>query len=128
VDYQVAEFVRFIMPDEKLEDLIDEAKAQTWIHQREYAAIVLDRDDVILVRGGRDGIELVVDSRWGIVVDVNGTLRPVKRLAWHTHPRPTGPSDHDGDLLLRLEQASSVVYEIGGDARGTIFVPKEGER
>jgi hypothetical protein len=63
VDYQVAEFVRFITPDEALEDLIDER-----------------------------------------------------------------PSDHDCDLLLRLEQAYSVVYEIGGEARGTIFVPKEGER
>jgi hypothetical protein len=107
-----------------LENLIDEAKAETWINGREHAVVVLDRDDVVLIRGGRDGIELDVDGHLGIVVDVTGILRAVKRLAWHTHPRPTGPSDHDCHILKRLEQASSVVYEIGGDPKGTIFVHK----
>ena len=125
VDYRIAEFVRFVAANETLEDLIDEAKAETWIKGREHAAVVLDRDEVVLVCGGMDGIEPDVDNRLGIVVDVRGTLRAVKRLAWHTHPRPTGPSDHDCFLLQRLEQASSVVYEIGGDAKGTIFVQKE---
>jgi hypothetical protein len=128
MDYRVAEFVRFITPDEILDDLIDEAKAETWINGRENAVDVLDRGDVILIRGGRDGIELDVDARLGIVVDVKGILRAIKRLAWHTHPRPTGPSDHDCHLLERLEQVSSVVYEIGGAREGTIFVQKPGGR
>ena len=128
MDYRLAEFIRFITPDETLENLIDEAKAETWMNGRELAAVVLDLDEVILIRGGRDGIELNVDARLGIVVEVEGILRAVRRLAWHTHPRPTGPSDHDCDLLQRLEQASSVVHEIGGDPTGTIFIRKEGER
>jgi hypothetical protein len=47
-------------------------------------------------------------------------VNEAKALTW-THPRPTGPSDHDRNLLRMLGQSSSVVYEMFGDAEGTRY-------
>ena len=67
-------------------------------------------------RGGVDGIEFYVRHGTVIVV-IDNVPRQVSLLAWHTHPRPTGPSDHDRALRL-LGQADSLIYEMFGDGRG----------
>ena len=121
MDYRPAEFVRFIAASESLDELVDEAKADAWVNGREHAVLILDGGEAALVRGGRDGIERSVGEGGALTVDAGGRQRRVVRLAWHTHPQVTGPSDHDRTLLDRLGQRSSVVYEIGGERGGTVF-------
>ncbi len=120
MDYRPAEFVRFIDPDESLPELLNEVKLDTWRRGREHAVLRLDDDNLILVRGGMDGIELRRDGDV-IQCEVHGRWRIVEKLSWHVHPVVTGPSDHDCRLLDLLGQQSSVVYEICGEPDGTIF-------
>jgi hypothetical protein len=124
MDYRLAEFVRFIEVDEDFEEVLNEAKADTWSKAREHAVLILDNAEVVMVRGGRDGILLIDRGEEGIFVEVESKERRVQRLSWHTHPAPTGPSDHDRELLVTLGQSASMLYELRGDPAGTRFAPK----
>lgn len=124
MDHRPAEFVRFVDPAESIADLMEDAKADTWTKGREHALIVAvgpEGERLLIVRGGRDGIVFDIAPDGGIGLLVHGVAWQVARLAWHTHPRVTGPSDHDRELLARLGQATSVVFEINGPAEGTVF-------
>lgn len=44
MDYRIAEFVRLIDPGERVEDLVDEAKADTWTKAREHAVLLVQED------------------------------------------------------------------------------------
>lgn len=130
MDYRPAEFVRFIDDAERLDDLLDEAKSDTWTKGREHAVLVLQRPGfmrVAMVRGGLDGILLDRGADGTVTLDVGGTAWQVSKLAWHVHPYATGPSDHDRRVLDVLGQASSMLYEIGGPDGGTRF-PQMSER
>jgi hypothetical protein len=121
IDYRPAEFVRFVDPGEPLDALVEEAKADTWVHAREHAVLLLEDGRFVMVRGGRDGIQLTQRNDGSIYMDLHGAGTRIRKLAWHTHPEPTGPSDHDRALLDLLGQATSVVYEIRGEREGTLF-------
>ena len=124
MDHRRAEFVRFVADSELLEDLIDEAKADTWRRQQEHALLVIQTTGgqrYVMVRGGYDGILLdrMDDGKLGIEID--GAFQQVVRLGWHVHPIPTGPSDYDRQVLDLLGQESSMLYEVCGPRDGTRF-------
>jgi hypothetical protein len=125
MDYRPAEFVRYVEPAEALPDILDEAKAETWTKRREHALLQLEDGRLVLVRGGHDGIELISRND-GVYVEISGQTLKVSKLAWHVHPRATGPSDHDRAILQGLGQRSSVVFEINGEPGGTRFGPQKG--
>jgi hypothetical protein len=124
MDYRIAEFVREIDLNERLTDLVNEAKADTWRKYLEHTVLGLEDGRLIMVPGGRDGILLVDRGDAGLYVEIAQSQYRVARLAWHTHPQPTGPSDYDRAILMRLNQESSVIYEIRGDPEGTHFTSK----
>ena len=132
MDYRPAEFVRFVLPDEAVEDVIDEAKAETWTKEREHALLVVSyangEEQFAMVRGGKDGILLERAEDGSISVPVENELFLLHRLAWHVHPVPTGPSDHDFATLDALAQESSMLFEIGGPREGTLFSRKSGRK
>lgn len=121
MDYRAAEFVRFIDPTEELKDVIEEAKADTWVKEREHALLSLADGRLALVRGGRDGIVLEQLDDGSVVVRIAGLPIRIRKLSWHTHVEPTGPSDHDRRLLDLLGQKASIVFEIRGEIDGTIY-------
>lgn len=124
MDYRIAEFVRFIEEGEEFDDLLDETKAQTWTKEREHAVVVVRVGEVerfAIIRGGRDGIVLERGADDSIVIPDGGEELTVLRLAWHIHPEPTGPSDHDRHVLDALGQHGSMLYEIGGPTAGSRF-------
>ncbi|HMO26610.1 MAG TPA: hypothetical protein PKB10_10100 [Tepidisphaeraceae bacterium] len=120
MDVRRAIVVREVSADESIADVVNEAKAMTWIHRSEHALLRIADGRLMLVRGGADGIELdQVDDE--IRIEVDGASHKVSLLAWHTHPRPTGPSDHDFRLLQLLGQPDSRIYEMFGDSAGVRF-------
>jgi hypothetical protein len=120
MDIRPATLVRVISPLENWDEIVNEANGLTWTHRSEIALVRVDPDELLLVRGGADGIEFDTadDAMW---MSVDGARRRVNRLAWHTHPRPTGPSDHDRRFLRMLGQESSMIYEMFTDGAGTRF-------
>lgn len=56
MDFRQAEFVRVIEDHECVEDLIDEAKADTWTREQEHALLMLrtsQGERFVMVRGSR---------------------------------------------------------------------------
>ena len=121
MDYREAEFVRFVAADEVIAALVDEAKGETWTRGQEFALLVIAEGRRSLVAGGRDGIEFRIDSDGRPVVTIDDVDHEVAELVWHTHPRATGPSDFDYELLRILHQDFSVVHEITGVPGCTLF-------
>jgi len=121
VDMQPAQFVRFVLPDESWEELLDEARSETWTRRCKMAVIRLMDGRRVMVRGGRDGIEFALDATGRIMVEASGESVQVAELVWHTHLRVTGPSDWDRQVLDMLDQEASVVIEINGEPNGTTF-------
>lgn len=120
-----ATFVRTVQRGEKIADLIAEGKAQTWLNEAEHAILSVEKSggeglQRIVVRGGRDGIELLKKGN-DLFVEVEGQLAKVRRVIGHTHPRATGPSAGDISVLQILGQSRSFIFEIGGEVNGTIF-------
>ena len=126
MDIRPATFVREVDPAEPLPEVVDEAKGLTWIHRQEHALLRVDSGRLLLVRGGADGIAFEKDGD-EVFVSVDGRRHRVTLLAWHTHPRPTGPSDHDREFLRVLKQSDSLIYEMFAGGDGTRFYPKGGE-
>ncbi len=120
-----ATFVRTVQRGEKIADLIAEGKAQTWLNEAEHAILTVEKAggeglQRIVVRGGRDGIELL-QKGGDLFVEVEGQLAKVRRVLGHTHPRATGPSAGDISVLQILGQSSSFIFEIGGEVNDTLF-------
>ncbi|MGA2500438.1 MAG: hypothetical protein ABSH20_22060 [Tepidisphaeraceae bacterium] len=117
-----------------MDELVNEAKALTYEHYCEFALLKLFDGRLVLVRGGIYGIEFgLVESHVPqgtvartVTIEVEGRTLGVKELAFHTRPKPTGPSDQDLRTLELLGQASSRIYEIFGDRDGTVIRPKKG--
>jgi hypothetical protein len=118
-----ATFIRDVDPSEPWHEVVNEAKGLTWSFRREHALLQVEPDRLVLVSGGADGIEFHVENGVVIVL-ISGIPRRVKQLAWHTHPRPTGPSDHDRKFLEMLGQRSSMIYEMFAGGEGTRFDAK----
>ncbi len=131
MDYRPAEFVRDIDPDESWEDVIADAKSLTYEEMCEHGVLELADERKVLVRGGRDGIQLELqaapdpDTMPRLVIWINDHRHRVRRLIFHVHPRPTGPSDGDLEVLKLLGQNESMLYEIHGPVEGTMIRPKQ---
>lgn len=126
MDIRPALLVRAVDPSESLDEVVDEAKALTWTHRCGVALLRIDAGQLLLVRGGADGIQFdVVDEK--VFVTIEGVPRQVTLLAWHTHPRPTGPSDHDCRFLQMLRQPESFIYEMFASRNGTRFYAEDRE-
>jgi hypothetical protein len=95
-----ASTLRTIRKGEKVDDLVRELAQATYESGGlEHAIVSLRNGTRIIVRGGSGGIELGDD---------------VKRVIMHTHPRTTGPSAEDFDMLRQLGQRHSYIYELFG--------------
>ena len=122
---QPAEFVRTVQHGESLESLIEESKALAWTSNAEHAILKLSSKERIIVRGGPDGIEFLLNAEeTQVFVTMRGLRLQVVRIYFHTHPRVTGPSDDDLKVLRILSQSRSYIFEIGGDRRGTLIRPR----
>lgn len=127
-----ATFIRWVLPHESMEDLVQEAKALTFEHYCEFALLMLQDGRRVLVRGGTFGIDLdrsVPNDPYGrppecLYVDVEEASEQVSELVFHTHPKPTGPSDDDLMVMKLLGQDRSWLYELFGPAEGTLIRPK----
>jgi hypothetical protein len=120
MDYAPAEFVEWI-EDPADPDLSDYTKGLTFEYYVEHALFELENGRFALFRGGHFGIVLQVTESDEVRVEIAGKQLRVRRMLWHTHPIPTGPSDHDREVLKRLGQDRSIVYEINGEPGGTAF-------
>jgi hypothetical protein len=118
MDYELAKFVAWIESEPHDESLIDEVKGLTFVEYAEFALLRTD-DRQLLVKGGRKGILFELDADGHMIVSTPIGSRRVLQLLWHTHPIPTGPSDHDRGVLRLLGQKESVIYELNGEAAGT---------
>jgi len=126
MDIRPAKLVRIVESSESWLEVVNEAKSFTWTRRCEVALIGIDDGRLLLVSGGADG--LMFESLDGKVwVTVDDKPLCVVSLAWHTHPRATGPSDHDRHFLRLLRQRSSVIYEMFTDGNGTRFTAFETE-
>lgn len=140
-DTAAAKFVRYVTPDEMYEpdhplpELVKDAKSRTYEFACEHAVLEIDDGSLVMVRGGQFGIDLEVRRMTGnagtnrdeLVVNIDQRPVVVRRLVFHTHPRPTGPSDGDFAVLDLLGQASSLLIELGGPQGGTEFKRKQRE-
>lgn len=119
MDYELAKFVASIISDPHDASLIDEVKGLTFSQYAEYALLQVGGGEQVLVKGGRMGILFELDAEGHMIVATPLGRRRVISLLWHTHPVPTGPSDHDRGVLRLLGQAESVIYELNGEVGGT---------
>ncbi len=121
--------MRFVARGEKIEDLVDEAKARAFGELAEHMVLQLESGERLMVKGGREGIRFSVkgtNDRRTLHMNRAGREVRVIRIYGHTHPVVTGPSDGDLEALAILKQRHSYIFEIGGDRRGTRIQPKPG--
>ena len=119
MDYELARFVAWIATDAHDVSLVDEVKGLTFIEYAEFALVQINGGEQVLVKGGRKGVLFELDSDGHMLIATPSGSRRVTALLWHTHPIPTGPSDHDRGVLRLLGQAESLIYEINGEVGGT---------
>lgn len=127
MDYRGAMLVRVVGRGERIADLIEEARGRTFVEMVEVAILRLEEIGRAMVQGGRDGITFDVGGDPDLEtlrMDVAGRPIRVLRIYGHTHPRPTGPSDGDLEVLATLGQSRSYLFELGGDRDGTLIRPK----
>ena len=121
--------IRYVLPHERLDDLVDEAKGLTFEHFREHALLRLEEGRRVFAQGASYEMELehVLDTddpfgrEGGLYVEVEDESVRVVELIFHTHPVPTGPSDEDMRVLRILKQETSLLFEIFGPVEGTRF-------
>jgi hypothetical protein len=95
-----ASIVRPIGRGEKVDGLIRELAEATYESGGlEHAIVSLKDGSRVIVRGGSGGIALGGD---------------VRRVIIHAHPRTTGPPPADFDMLRKLGQPHSYIYELFG--------------
>ena len=119
MDYELAKFVAWIEQDPNDPSLIDEVKGLTFIEYAEFALLAVEGEGQALVKGGRKGILFELDAEGHMLAATPLGRQRVIRLLWHTHPMPTGPSDHDRGVLRLLGQEESMIYEVNGERGGT---------
>jgi hypothetical protein len=127
-----ATFVRFVLPHERTDELVREAKSLTYEHYCEFALVEIEDGRRVLLHGGAFEIELirtVEGDSHGRPPDQlfyrhGGDEVRLTRLIFHTHPKATGPSDGDCEVLRLLGQSQSMLYELFGDLDATRFRPK----
>lgn len=125
--YELARFVAWVDPREVRDpSFIDEVKGLTFSRYAEFAVLSLDDGRHALIRGGRTGVLFELDAEGRMIVETPAGRQRVVELLWHTHPIPTGPSDHDRGVLRLLDQRESIVYEIKGERDGTRFSWRKG--
>jgi hypothetical protein len=90
---------RYIKKGEKIEDLINEAKSQTFLTGNEHAVVTLADGRRALVSGGPGGISFGEGS--------------ITRIFGHTHPTSAPPSFADKEALQILGQSKQYVYHGG---------------
>ncbi len=126
MEFELAKFVAWVEHHEVHEELfIDEVKGMTFTRFAEFALLALDGGRHALVQGGRTGVLFELDAEGHMIVVTPIGRQRVLELIWHTHPFPTGPSDHDRGVLRLLNQRESVIYEINGEGDGTRFSWRE---
>ena len=129
MEAEAARFIREVPADESLSETVNAAKALTWEYFREHAVLRLIDGRVVLVQGGRYGINLqrsIVPTHEGrssdvLFVMVEDRLVQVRELVFHVHPKPTGPSDDDLLVMKLLNQEESRLFEISGPRDGTLI-------
>jgi hypothetical protein len=90
---------RKIERGEKVEDLINEAKARTFQTGNEHAVVTLANGERVLVSGGPGGINFEAGS--------------ISRIFGHTHPTNALPSAADAAALRALGQSKQYVFHGG---------------
>lgn len=101
------QLVRIIEKGEKVDDLINEAKALTWTTQNEHAVVTLASGERALVSGGSGGIKFAEGQ--------------VTRIFGHTHPTSAPASAADAAAIKSLGQSKQYVFH-GGEK--TVVRPK----
>jgi hypothetical protein len=91
--------VRVVQKGEKLADLFDELKYNTFSDRVEYALVKLADGTNAIVRGGQSQIRFAVGE--------------IKVLFAHTHPEGAGPTPEDRAALEQLRQTFSYLIEHG---------------
>ena len=127
MDYAAAVFIREVEHGERVADLIEEARARTYVQQVEVAVLKIEGNRRLMVGGGRDGITFERGSGEAdedLFMDLDGRKVRVLLVYGHTHPRATGPSDGDLKAIAVLRQTKSYIFELGGERRGTLIRPK----
>lgn len=128
----IAKFVCWVDDSASNADLVNDLKAYTWETFREHALLKIRASRRIIAAGGAYGIrfklrESGLADPFGsrivyAAIDVEGQPLRIDSIISHTHPKPTGPSSSDFEMLEVLGQKSSILYEIGGaDPKGTVF-------
>lgn len=112
-DVRKATLVRKVLPKEKIDDLVVEAKLLTRAENVEVALIQLKDGTRQLVKGGRHGIKLPANTA---------------KIYGHTHPpvRPgelNTPSTGDRDALKIFDQSKTYIFHDG--QRTTIYKGKD---
>lgn len=127
VDIRRVQFVRVVDPDEDADEVVEDARTRTWTTSLEVALVRSVGGELLLVTGGRDGIEFeVAEAPSGsnvFLCPAGPRVWEIDHIFWHTHPKPTGPSDGDREALRLLGQDRSRIYEFNGEAGGTEFGP-----
>jgi hypothetical protein len=116
-----------------MDELVSEAKGLTFEFYREHAVVQLDNGRRAMIQGETFGIGLertLDNDPFGrapgqLFVEIEGEPVRVRRLVFHTHPKPTGPSDDDLLVLEILGQRQSMLYELFGPWEGTEIRPKK---
>jgi RHS repeat-associated protein len=98
---------RIIQKGEKLDEVINEAKALTWTTQNEHAVVTLASGERALVSGGSGGIKFAEGQ--------------VQRIFGHIHPTNAPPSAADAAAIKSLGQSKQYVFH-GGER--TVVRPK----
>jgi RHS repeat-associated protein len=91
--------VRIIQKGEKIDDIINEAKALTFMTGNEHALVKLANGNRALVSGGPGGIRLPRDQ--------------IQRIYGHTHPTAAPPSAADFRSLQELGQSKQYIFHGG---------------
>jgi hypothetical protein len=97
-----SKLVRVIQKGETLSALQEELVARTFQTELEHAIVSLKNGDRVILSGGPNGLRIV------------DLAAQVRRLILHTHPKTTGPSVVDFQMLKDLGQKSSWIYELFG--------------
>ena len=127
-----AHFIAWVDSAVDLGALVNDLKVYTWEKGCECAVVDLRGGRRAIVAGGSHGISFKLRHSAFVdpfghrmsyaVIVIDGQPLRIDRLVCHTHPPPpTGPSADDIRMLELLEQDESIIFEINGDADGTIF-------
>ena len=120
-----AEFVAWVEADADDPELVDDIRYRSFLERREFAVVSLSGGKNALLAGGTFAITLRLDDGGRPIVETPNGGERIVRLLWHTHPKPTGPSDADREFLRLLDQKESLIHEVNGPKGGIVFGPNK---